>query len=312
MTLPVRKYKYILFLFRITAAYILCNICNLPEPLAVSVVKSLLEKNKTDIPENVLRVNSSNDWVANKPRFLSACLSPLHDNFSDSSRLIEWIELNSILEVEFFTVYRETVTREVETVLEYYLSKGFVEVVNWNMPISDIHYHGQLAAINDCLYRNKERLEYLMITDVDEFIIPQQENCDTIPNIISASGSRKSAYIFRHTRYYETKNVSTAKEKATRLITQKSVNRDKEINKKGDRSKLIVSTRDTVTLGIHEVWSLRKGKTVHVVDTKLALLHHYRGDTNEYKGQHNAALKYGVHLENNVRKVYSDLRVQYR
>lgn len=37
----------------------------------------------------------------------------------------------------------------------------------------DIHYFGQIPALNDCIYRNMYQTWYLALHDVDELILPQ-------------------------------------------------------------------------------------------------------------------------------------------
>lgn len=37
----------------------------------------------------------------------------------------------------------------------------------------DIHYFGQIPALNDCVYRYMYQTRYLALHDVDELIVPQ-------------------------------------------------------------------------------------------------------------------------------------------
>lgn len=254
--------------------------------------------------EDILGVVNLAPVISYKPRFLSACLSPLHNYFDDYKRLIEWIELNRILGIEFFSIYCEKVGKNVEKALQHYRWQGIVEVVNWDIPISDIHYHGQLAAINDCLYKNKARTEYLMITDVDEFIIPQHQDYYTLPKMMAAIGEWKSVYMFRHTRLYEVNGTDTKSDMTNRLSSQTALYRS-YINRAQIRSKLIVATDETATLGIHEVWALNlRGAqhSYHVVDPTIGLLHHYRSGSYPKIQKHNVTLKYGAQLDSQVSK----------
>lgn len=66
-------------------------------------------------------------------------------------------------------------------------SSGIIEVIPWSMSgflnvsrgwlpshgPGDLHYFGQIAALNDCLYRNMYRSKYVALHDVDELILPQ-------------------------------------------------------------------------------------------------------------------------------------------
>jgi len=70
------------------------------------------------------------------------------------------------------------------------VSSGLVEVIPW--PLSrflrvsrswlvkdgpgDLHYFGQIPALNDCLYRYMYRSAYVALHDTDELILPQSLN----------------------------------------------------------------------------------------------------------------------------------------
>ncbi|XP_053377892.1 uncharacterized protein LOC128547951 [Mercenaria mercenaria] len=100
---------------------------------------------------------------AYKNRF-AVCLSPLYFNYSRAYELAEWIELNRILGAEKFVVYNISTSTNVDQVLGYYSRQGLVNVVQWQLPMrvstypkskepAEIHYFGQTAALNDCLFR---------------------------------------------------------------------------------------------------------------------------------------------------------------
>ena len=288
--------------FRVTAAYILCDGCNLPVPEVVNVLSA--SQSFSSPPTNVLPISRD---IRDKRLFLSSCLPPLHAQFAEVHRLIEWVELNRLLGVEHFTIYVENTTEEVRRVLDFYASTGVVEVLTWNIPVSDIHYHGQLAAINDCLYRNKHRTKYLMITDADEFLIPQRSSEYTLIDLIKKLGDDKSVYMFRHTRFH-TMN-SDFKPDSVNLLTQNALYRRNEINPYSHRSKLLVSTEDIVTLGIHTIWAANVGKSTSVVETDMGLLHHYRGEAPVDIVSNNVTSKYRQTLEAAVQKVHTALNL---
>ena len=39
---------------------------------------------------------------------------------------------------------------------------------------SQIHYYGQVPALNDCVYRYMYQTRYIALHDMDELILPQQ------------------------------------------------------------------------------------------------------------------------------------------
>jgi hypothetical protein len=47
-------------------------------------------------------------------------------------------------------------------------------VISWDLPVRDenIWYHGQILAINDCLYRTMHHFSHVVFSDIDEFLVP--------------------------------------------------------------------------------------------------------------------------------------------
>ena len=60
-----------------------------------------------------------------------------------------------------------------DAVLRYYQKLGLLTVMPWRLPVSDVWYHGQVVAINDCVNRNRHASKYVVIHDTDEYIIPE-------------------------------------------------------------------------------------------------------------------------------------------
>ncbi|MGL4849430.1 MAG: glycosyltransferase family 92 protein [Clostridium sp.] len=49
---------------------------------------------------------------------------------------------------------------------------------SWKPDVSpgDIHYYGQIPALNDCIYRYMYQSRYVALHDTDELILPQSVN----------------------------------------------------------------------------------------------------------------------------------------
>ena len=216
-------------------------------------------------------------------------------HYDRAHELIEWIELNRILGVDFFTLYNHTTGPAVDKVLNYYSIQGILEVIPWQLPMGvdtwprastpvEIHYFGQLAASNDCLRRNRNRTKYLLVIDLDEFIIPRSEGVITLSQMMKTL-PENGAYIFCNTFFREDWDDTRAdfgnKDKAIklRLNTLLKLNREAMISPYNSRSKYIVQPHDAEVLGIHQVWSIGRNR-VHHVGKEVALLHHYRNWEN--------------------------------
>ena len=104
---------------------------------------------------------------------VGVCVKPMHFHYNKSLELLEFLELNKMLGVTKFTLYNDTVSEEVNCLLEHYIKEGSVVVLPWKLNIdsqTEIRTEGLFAALNDCLYRNMNDFRYLMLIDFDEFI----------------------------------------------------------------------------------------------------------------------------------------------
>lgn len=87
-------------------------------------------------------------------------------------------------------IYKTGCGSDFNRLLQNYSQEGFVEIVPW--PIDqhlkpsrgwlfkehggDIHYFGQLTTLNECIYRSMDRSRYVLLSDLDEIIMPYQDN----------------------------------------------------------------------------------------------------------------------------------------
>ena len=71
-------------------------------------------------------------------------------------------------------------TQPINTLLSYPLLPqlpGIVDLLPWKLDMisqKEIRTEGLFAALNDCLYRNMKTVQYLIMMDLDELIIPYQ------------------------------------------------------------------------------------------------------------------------------------------
>ena len=105
------------------------------------------------------------------------CIPPLHGNISVDA-LIEFLELSQILGASHFTFYDFETSINARNVLNYYEGKGLAQVLSWKLPSyigeSDVHYYGQIFAMQDCLLRSMNHLDFVAFNDLDEYIVPLQ------------------------------------------------------------------------------------------------------------------------------------------
>lgn len=272
-----RKPVFHCYFFRYSVALFECSISSTKLPSYVSLISE-----KCQPPLNLILVQHLNKPPVRKRNF-TVCLAPLHANYSGDNELVEWIELNRLLGAEKFFVYNISTASNAARVLDFYSKRGVVEIVQFILPVDEkgkliqVHYFGQVAALNDCLYRNKYESDIIVILDLDEFIIPHYENVTSWYGIIDEL-QQAETYIFRSTFFRkEWDNLDTDTQNKTevnthKLITLQKVQRENKIFRFGSRTKYFTRPENVSSVMIHSVTS--KGRVG--VPTDIALVHHYR------------------------------------
>ena len=215
----------------------------------------------------------------------TVCVSPLHDNYSNAHELIEWIELNKILGADKFIFYNFSCTPFVSRVINSYVKSGKISVLDWKLPQqttnnkNGLHYFGQLSALNDCLLRNRGNTEFIVNTDLDEFIIPKQDDVLTWDQMLQQL-PKHDVYLFLNA-FFTPKRINSLTnyswyEEATKLnlITLLRLTRDLKVLDVSERTKYFARAETTNILGTHKV--IKTSGKVLVVPPGSALLQHYR------------------------------------
>lgn len=294
------------------AAFYTCSLSpSEPPPHSVSLVSGC---SNTD--SNLLKVIDPEQVPASSKVLHTVCLSVLHSNYSDYRRLIETVELSLMLGANRFIVYDLSSSPDVRLVLESYRRDGIIDIVPWNsLPVGsgpewppntvvstpEVHYFGQVAALNDCLYRSLFRSTFILFTDVDEIVVPRHSSFTSGDGwsamLDRATRDRPSANQYHFPGVYTVRNVFFRPESGSQSGTLSdwlaqdsppitdcgvTVKREDYVYPYDVRSKYFVWSKAAVMIGIHfpyEVIDSAKVKTVYV-EEKTALLHHYRPWSN--------------------------------
>ncbi|XP_026988359.1 beta-1,4-galactosyltransferase galt-1-like [Tachysurus fulvidraco] len=119
------------------------------------------------------------------PYEFTVCISTMYD-YENVLLLVQAIEMFRILGVQKVAIYKTNCSKDTQKVLDYYIRKNFVELIPWSLSPyinvsrgwqkfkspGELHYFGQIAALNDCLYRYMYKSHYVALQDLDEFILP--------------------------------------------------------------------------------------------------------------------------------------------
>ena len=252
------------------------------------------------------------------------CVSPLHHNVSPN-QLVEFIEINRLFGADHFVLYTMlTNTSALQPYLDYYIKNQLVSIYPWHIPegINSLHYHGQVATLNDCLYKSMYVTKYTVMVDLDEIIVPTKHtdwteiiDQQSLGMDTSSIGSYSFQCVFFKTEWppdqtYLNNTLVTKYDIQTLLKTK----RERKLFPHGERSKIMVIPERVGHVGVHIVmkyWN-RKYRTVNVPSTE-AMMFHYRNweEPNkpielEEKRMH----KFADDIIHRVRSVHDTVRTQ--
>ncbi|KAJ9596749.1 hypothetical protein L9F63_012225, partial [Diploptera punctata] len=285
-------------------------------PLGVSVTL-----NPCDFPRTFLEIKPPPLSSTLLKRNFAVCVKGLDFTTNDMSvRIAEWIELNLILGADKFYVYLYNVHPNLKRVLEYYSSKGVVEVIpislpgkQPNKPKQRSYYlktnlwqkrRDEVVPYNDCFYRNLYSHKFVLPIDVDEVIVPVrtstwnamfQELFREDPNLLDkySSFSVRNAYFFDD---FPTSDViGLPKYHHILRHTIRSANFSPEL----ESVKSFVSSNGALTVFNHYTLQVLRPSTARnlVLDTSVAQMNHYRAtcSSETVPGCYDNFLKYKTH-----------------
>ena len=252
----------------------------------------------------------------------NVCVPPLYGNVT-ADKIIEFVEMNKLLGANHFTFYRENSANHTHfiNVLDRYAHDGDATVISWGLPINndDIWYHGQSVSVWDCLFRNMYDFNYIAFQDIDEFIVPKAVKTwkAMIDSLLKGrkDGDRIAAFRFKSADFDNgEKTIPKFSKSIQSLMTLHTIWRDKRIN--AARTKLMVDPLKVFELGIHHLSKPISDQFITLdIDSKYALLHHYRKCQEEKRSnckefvQDIALWRFHPDIVNNVRKVREKLRL---
>ena len=136
------------------------------------------------------------------------CVKPLHFEYNNVNQIVEFIELNRIMGVKHITLYNHTIGPEVDCILKNYIANGVVQTLSWKLNIEsqkEIRTESLFAALNDCLYRYMYQYRYILMIDLDEYIVPHSNA--SLPDLIAflktkADEKKVGAISFQNSFFY--------------------------------------------------------------------------------------------------------------
>ncbi|XP_008424927.1 uncharacterized protein LOC103475237 isoform X1 [Poecilia reticulata] len=286
------------FRFRFGTADILCPVpsgCETPAYVAVTAAAS---KNKEIDHLEFLEVGNQVEQTS-FPYNFTCCFSAMYD-FTNVLQLVQSLEMLQLLGVSRVVVYKTNCSADVQRVLDHYSEKGLVEVIPWSLSKylnvsrkaspqqspGDLHYFGQIPALNDCLYRSMYRSRYVALHDPDELILPQTVDSWTelLPLLKKKYGADR-CYSFENNWIPMEFELPPPKPSALPAVDQwqnvSGVNilahlyREPFIpSRRKHNAKILVNPRAVFATSVHRV--LQPPKSCIWVDRKLARMYHIK------------------------------------
>ena len=265
---------------------------------------------KITVPEGFEKDNEINRNFS-KPLF-GICVPPLYGTVEPKS-FVEFIEFAKLIGVNKIVFYVFEVQDEISKILEHYKSIGFVDTIQWKLPFRHkyIWNYGQSLAANDCLYRHMTAADYLAFLDIDEMLVPRNDD-KTLGELIHSldlstlSGVESfSGFTFRST-FFDPEFSKSAEFNEAKAAVR--INRTARFSH--FRNKVLVRPDRVFEVGIHHIsrsWPDYKNYSVAKVNPSLAAIYHYRACIKEFgidcsviKEDITVSVKYGRQLKDNV------------
>lgn len=248
-------------------------------PTFVSVVPE-----KCKQPDHVLPITRKRRKPF-KPTFnFTVCVSPIHSQYINIGEFVEFIEVNEMFGADHFIFYNHSIGESLTPLLRTYIDEGKLTLLDWHIPIeiaqgptNQIHYFGQLAALNDCVYRARTTSKYVVLLDLDEFITPMEYN--TWLELLNNINQTSKYASFQIRNVFFPKQLPKSRHRMTvieRLQTLSLTKREKRIWPHHIRSKYIADPNKLVIAGVHYAWEMAGNFVEYLVQPEKALLFHYR------------------------------------
>lgn len=160
--------------------------CPVPYPLQneTSLKINILKQSDPDVAYSGLEICGNNKPGKYK---LAMCTMMKHmDRF-----VPDWLEYHKNLGVEHIYIYDNAKNSVLAKWVQKYLLGGFLTIIPWSHKVSKdkTYLETQIASENDCIWRHKHDVEWMIKIDVDEFLQPMDPNRHLLPNYLNESFS---------------------------------------------------------------------------------------------------------------------------
>ncbi|KAM3911560.1 glycosyltransferase family 92 protein F13G3.3-like [Leptodactylus fuscus] len=224
----------------------------------------------------------------------TVCISAMFGNQDNILQFIQAIEMYRLLGAQKVVIYKNSCSKAIGQILDYYVSEGVVEIVPWPIdkylrtsdawhqsmnPRNQIGYYGQLPALSDCLYRNMFRSRYVTFNDMDEIILPKRHNnWDEMMKAVEKDYPNRAVYLIINHYYPNTITDPTFQAAFPKNVTGTNIlqliHYEPEQPNVYNNHKMIVNPRKVIQISVHSALKTYKGSVE--IPNSIASLHHGR------------------------------------
>lgn len=223
--------------------------------------------------------------VSPKYDFLVCIHGPLYRRLAHYHLLVEHVEASRIFGAEKVVMYEMDTDPVLRKYLDYYVETKYLHLYKWRPPLDYSHKGrklrqaktgAQVAMLNDCIYRYMYITKYMVMVNLDEFIVPRMH--DHWHAMMNASACRDTPDANARNVFYPRKNKHLP-EKYQKvpfldMVTVTNTIRDNETMGCMQRAKSIVRPDMVLVGGVHTV-SEAVVKKYCCLEETLGIIQHY-------------------------------------
>ena len=221
---------------------------------------------------------------------------------NEAAYLREWLEYNLLIGVDHFYLYNNGSTDDSLIVLEPYIQKGIVTLIDWpdrndpsipaDAPYKWVVYTQLPAYDHACKVSAINETKWLALIDIDEFILPMQ--AETFTEILAKYDSFPGVALIWHT--YGTSGVAQIPEKSLLIETfHMTCHPDHPFNNKIVKSIVKPELFESFSWPPHAC-NYKDRQRYFICDKQDARINHYINKTTENVSQ--SKIKNKEHMEN--------------
>ncbi|XP_040261538.1 uncharacterized protein LOC120977603 [Bufo bufo] len=264
----------------------------------------------------------------------TVCISTMFGNYSNVLQFIQTMEMYQILGAQRVMIYLNSCSPQMKKAMQYYIARGILEVVDWpiqrylrpgtswrhSVDPKDIGYYGQLATLNDCIYRNMYRTRFVLLNDIDEIILPfSHMTWDAMMKSLQQQNPNVGIFLFENHIFPQTvpidvhfSDIASWKDVPGYNILQ-YVYREPDRPDYFNARKMIVDPRKVIQTSVHSI--LKRYGDYRRVSVETALVYHCRGPLQKKLPktsliEDKTIWKHNASLIRNVNKVLGEISFQ--